>query len=184
MSELKLRPPKRRRWRVGVCPHKESQTPALQNPKEGGARCNVSVVVLCRGRGSDPLKGEDGGLEPAARQSPKRLPFKTRKRRSTLQRNYTIQIPSSTEHIVRVKTGQKREHKRNRSLQRTTVVPVALAAGDGADDQETAPPRRDRVGQRSVRRSRATDPPAQAKNRTNGRRCCVTWSRIVPRSIG
>ena len=25
---------------------------------------------------------------------------------------------------------------------------------------------------------------SQAKNRTNGRRCCVTWSRIVPRSIG
>ena len=25
---------------------------------------------------------------------------------------------------------------------------------------------------------------SQAKNRKNGRRCCVTWSRIVPRSIG
>jgi len=31
---------------------------------------------------------------------------------------------------------------------------------------------------------RETNLPRRRRNRTNGRRCCVTWSRRVPRSIG
>src|SRR5436309_15671160 len=44
-------------------------------------------------------------------------------------------------------------------------APVATASGSGASGG-------------SWDRSRS-----QAKNLTNGRRCCVTWSRIVPRTL-
>ena len=49
---------------------------------------------------------------------------------------------------------------------RSGSSPDATASGSGASGD-------------SRDRSRA-----QAKNRKNGLRCCVTWSRIVPRSIG
>ena len=49
---------------------------------------------------------------------------------------------------------------------RNGSAPVATASGSGASGGSW-----DRSS-------------SQAKNRTNGRRCCVTWSRIVPRSIG
>ena len=44
-----------------------------------------------------------------------------------------------------------------------------LAAGHGPDDQKRLRPRRDRVGQRGIRRF-VGQSCSQAKNRTNGRR--------------
>jgi len=48
---------------------------------------------------------------------------------------------------------------------------------------EKVRPPSDRVGKRSIRRF-VGQICSQAKNLTNALRCCVTWSRIVPRSIG
>ena len=65
------------------------------------------------------------------------------------------------------------------------VAPAARnsSSGNGADDQEGSAP--DATASGSGASGDSWDKSSsQAKNRRNGRRCCVTWSRIVPRSIG